>query len=100
MVFELGSGLGGVWESLCRSGYYGRVFLKHYDDPLQGARPRACLAKGSDQMVAVSGPATIEGSALRIQGASKYFPAVNGAAVGGLALDKVSLFVSAGELVS
>src|SRR5207249_3327732 len=37
---------------------------------------------------------------LRIQGASKYFAAVNGAAVGGLALDKVSLFVSAGELVS
>ena len=39
-------------------------------------------------------------SSLRIRGASKYFPAVNGAAVGALALDKVSLFVSAGELVS
>lgn len=51
-------------------------------------------------MVAVSAPATIEGSSLRIRSASKYFAAVNGAAVGGLALDKVSLFVSAGELVS
>jgi ABC-type nitrate/sulfonate/bicarbonate transport system ATPase subunit len=51
-------------------------------------------------MVAVSEPVVIEGSSLRIRGASKYFAAVNGAAVGGLALDKVSLFVSAGELVS
>src|SRR5882672_9632244 len=51
-------------------------------------------------MVAVSGPAAIEGSSLRIQSVSKYFAAVNGAVVGGLALDKVSLFVSAGELVS
>jgi ABC-type nitrate/sulfonate/bicarbonate transport system ATPase subunit len=42
----------------------------------------------------------IEGSSLRIRGVSKYFAAVNGAAVGGLALNKVSLFVSAGELVS
>jgi ABC-type nitrate/sulfonate/bicarbonate transport system ATPase subunit len=41
----------------------------------------------------------IEGSSLRLRAASKYFAAVNGAAVGGLALDKVSLFVSAGELV-
>src|SRR5436189_1629749 len=51
-------------------------------------------------MVAVSEPATIEGSSLRVRGTSKYFAAVNGAAVGALALDKVSLFVSAGELVS
>jgi ABC-type nitrate/sulfonate/bicarbonate transport system ATPase subunit len=51
-------------------------------------------------MVAVSEPVAIEGSSLRVRGASKYFAAVNGAAVGGLALDKVSLFVSAGELVS
>lgn len=51
-------------------------------------------------MVAMSDSAVIEGSSLRISGASKYFPAVNGAVVGGLALDKVSLFVSAGELVS
>jgi len=51
-------------------------------------------------MVALSEPATIEGSSLRVRGTSKYFAAVNGAAVGALALDKVSLFVSAGELVS
>src|SRR6266567_9210145 len=51
-------------------------------------------------MVAVSKPAATEASSLRIRHASKYFAAVNGAAVGGLALDKVSLFVSAGELVS
>src|SRR5437773_7454940 len=51
-------------------------------------------------MVAVSEPATIEGSSLRLRGTSKYFSAVDGAAVGGLALDMVSLFVSAGELVS
>src|SRR5256886_8223557 len=51
-------------------------------------------------MVGVPQPAAIEGSSLRIRGASKHFAAVNGAAVGGLALDKVSLFVSAGELVS
>src|SRR6266851_9438558 len=52
-------------------------------------------------MVAVAAePAVTEASSLRIRGASKYFAAVNGAAVGGLALDKVSLFVSAGELVS
>jgi ABC-type nitrate/sulfonate/bicarbonate transport system ATPase subunit len=51
-------------------------------------------------MVAVSEPAAIEASSLRVRGASKYFAAVNGAAVGALALDGVSLFVSAGELVS
>src|SRR5438093_5766964 len=44
--------------------------------------------------------AVAEASSLRVRGTSKYFAAVNGAAVGGLALDKVSLFVSAGELVS
>src|SRR6184192_1248678 len=51
-------------------------------------------------MVALSEPAAIEASSLRVRRASKYFSAVDGAAVGGLALDKVSLFVSAGELVS
>ena len=52
-------------------------------------------------MVAVAAePAVTEASSLRIRGASKYFAAVNGATVGGLALDKVSLFVGAGELVS
>jgi sulfonate transport system ATP-binding protein len=51
-------------------------------------------------MVAVSEPAAVEASSLRIRHASKYFAAVNGAAVGGLALNKMSLFVSAGELVS
>ena len=51
-------------------------------------------------MVAVSASDTLEGSSLRIRDTSKYFPAGNGAAVGGLALDKVTLFVSAGELVS
>src|SRR5215471_317425 len=51
-------------------------------------------------MVAASDSGVIEGSSLRVRNASKYFAAVNGAAVGGLALDKVSLFVSAGELVS
>jgi ABC-type nitrate/sulfonate/bicarbonate transport system ATPase subunit len=50
-------------------------------------------------MVAASERTMIEGSSLRIREASKYFAAVNGAAVGGLALDRVSLFVSAGELV-
>ena len=51
-------------------------------------------------MVALTEPAAIEASSLRVRRASKYFAAINGAAVGGLALDKVSLFVSAGELVS
>jgi ABC-type nitrate/sulfonate/bicarbonate transport system ATPase subunit len=51
-------------------------------------------------MVAVSEPAAIEASSLRVRRASKYFAAINGAAVGGLALDNVSLFVAAGELVS
>ena len=52
-------------------------------------------------MVAViTEPAATEASSLRVRGASKYFAAVNGAAVGALALDKVSLFVSAGELVT
>src|SRR5215467_7449151 len=52
-------------------------------------------------MVAVPAePPVTEASSLRIRGASKYFAAVNGAAVGGLALDKVSIFVNAGELVS
>ena len=44
--------------------------------------------------------AVAEASSLRVRGVSKYFAAVNGAAVGALALDRVSLFVSAGELVS
>ena len=49
----------------------------------QGARPRACLAKGSYQMVAVmTEPAATEASSLRVRGANKYFPAINGAAVG------------------
>jgi ABC-type nitrate/sulfonate/bicarbonate transport system ATPase subunit len=51
-------------------------------------------------MVAVSGPRAIEASSLHIRDVSKYFAAINGAKVGGLALDKVSLFLSAGELVS
>ena len=51
-------------------------------------------------MVARSQPASIEASSLHIRGVSKYFAAVNGAAVGGLALNKVSLFLAAGELVS
>src|SRR4029453_5736858 len=100
MVCELGPRLGGVWQGLWRSYYHGWVFLKHHDCSFQGARPRACLAKGSYQMVAVSEPAAIEASSLRVRGASKYFAAVDGAAVGALALDRVSLFVSAGELVS
>jgi ABC-type nitrate/sulfonate/bicarbonate transport system ATPase subunit len=50
-------------------------------------------------MVAVSEPVKIEGSSVRVRDVSKYFAAVNGAAVGGLALDKVSLFVPAGELI-
>src|ERR1051326_1913191 len=100
MVCELGTGLGGVWKGLWCSYYHGSIFLKYHDCSLQGARPCARLAKGSYQMVAVSEPVAIEGSSLRVRGASKYFAAVNGAAVGGLALDKVSLFVSAGELVS
>jgi sulfonate transport system ATP-binding protein len=51
-------------------------------------------------MVAIAEPASIEASSLRLRSASKYFAAVNGAVVGAMALDKVSLFVSAGELVS
>src|SRR5919109_3244984 len=51
-------------------------------------------------MVGLSEPAAIEASSLRLRGASKYFAAVNGAAVGGLALDNASLFVSPGELLS
>jgi ABC-type nitrate/sulfonate/bicarbonate transport system ATPase subunit len=51
-------------------------------------------------MVAASERAAIEGSSLRIRAASKYFAAVNSAVAGTLALDKLSLSVSAGELVS
>src|SRR4030095_14637884 len=93
--------MGGVWKGLWRSYYHGGVLLEYHDCSLQGARSHACLAKGSYQMVAVAAePAVTEASSLRVRGASKYFAAVNGAAVGGLALDNVSLFVSAGELVS
>jgi ABC-type nitrate/sulfonate/bicarbonate transport system ATPase subunit len=45
-------------------------------------------------------PAATEASSLRVRQVSKYFAALNGAGVGALALDKVSLMVSAGELVS
>src|SRR5689334_23579167 len=45
-------------------------------------------------------PAVTEASSLRVRQVSKYFAALNGAGVGALALDKVSLLVSAGELVS
>ena len=41
-----------------------------------------------------------EATSLRVRQVSKYFTALNGAGVGALALDKVSLMVSAGELVS
>jgi ABC-type nitrate/sulfonate/bicarbonate transport system ATPase subunit len=52
-------------------------------------------------MVGTASKLTVaEASSLRVRQVSKYFAAVNGAAVGGLALDKVSLLVSAGELVS
>jgi ABC-type nitrate/sulfonate/bicarbonate transport system ATPase subunit len=52
-------------------------------------------------MVAVARePTTTEASSVRVQHVSKYFAAIDGAAVGGLALDKVSLSVTAGELVS
>src|SRR5689334_18703365 len=50
-------------------------------------------------MVAAAEPVKIEGFPLHVRDVSKFFAAVNGAAVGGLALDNVSLFVSAGELV-
>jgi ABC-type nitrate/sulfonate/bicarbonate transport system ATPase subunit len=45
-------------------------------------------------------PAVTEASSLRVRQVSKYFPALNGAGVEAHALDKVSLLVSAGELVS
>jgi ABC-type nitrate/sulfonate/bicarbonate transport system ATPase subunit len=45
-------------------------------------------------------PEVTEASSLRVRQVSKYFAALNGAGVGALALDKVSLMVSAGELVS
>src|SRR5947208_16987511 len=100
MVCKLGTGVGRVWKGLWRAYYHGSIFFDYYDGPFQGARSGACLAKGNYQMVAVSEPVAIEGSSLRVRDASKYFAAVNGGAVGGLALDKVTLFVSAGELVS
>jgi len=45
-------------------------------------------------------PTATEASSVRVRHVSKYFAAIDGAAVGGLALDKVSLSVTAGELVS
>jgi ABC-type nitrate/sulfonate/bicarbonate transport system ATPase subunit len=45
-------------------------------------------------------PAATQASSVRVRRVSKYFPVTDGAAVGGLALDKISLSVAAGELVS
>ena len=45
-------------------------------------------------------PIATEASSVRTRRVSKYFPVGTGAAVGGLALDNVSLSVAAGELVS
>ena len=52
-------------------------------------------------MVTLGSDATAtEASSVQVRRVSKYFPVGDGAAVGGLALDKISLSVAAGELVS
>jgi ABC-type nitrate/sulfonate/bicarbonate transport system ATPase subunit len=52
-------------------------------------------------MVAIAnGPTATGASSVAVRRISKHFPVADGAAVGGLALDKVSLSVAAGELVS
>ena len=62
LVCELGAGLGRIRKSLRRAGHHGGVLLHHHDAALQSARPRARLAKGSDQMVMTT---DAEGSSLR-----------------------------------
>ena len=49
--------------------------------------------------VAPEHAAATEASSVRVRKVSKYFPVTDAAAVGGLALDNVSLSVAAGELV-
>src|SRR6185503_7423463 len=97
LVRELGTRLGRVWKSLCRSRDYGRVLLDDHDGPFQGARPGARLAKRDHQVVAAH--ALNEGSSLRVVEVSKYFAAPDDSAPRTHALNGVSLSVAAGELV-
>ena len=69
---QLGAGLGGIRKGLCRAGHHGGVLFHHHDAALQGARPRARLAKRGDQVVAI---AATEASSLRVREVSKSFPA-------------------------
>ena len=61
--------------------------------PVQGARPRAEVAEGGDQVVsAATLPATGEGSSLFVRDVSKTFRAADGSLVN--ALDGLSLTVA------
>src|SRR2546423_488820 len=101
MVCKLGAGMGRIWEGLCRADYHGGVFLHYNDDALQGPRPDAGLAEGSNQMVSMpANPGIGEGAPLRVLGVKKDFPTPDQPQVRTHALDGVSLSVAAGELVS
>src|SRR5258705_9035326 len=101
MVCELGAGMGGIWEGVCRPDHHGGLFLDDYDCAVQGARSDAGLAKGGNQVVTLpTNEGASEGAPLRILGVKKDFPAPDNPDVRTQALDGVSLSVAAGELVS
>src|SRR5437879_990495 len=99
LVCKLGSGLGGVRQSLRSFSDHGRVFLNYHDCTLQSARSRPRLAEGGHQMVALaSDPNEGKAAALWVRQVTKHFAATNAVRVAALALDDVSLSLAVGEL--
>jgi sulfonate transport system ATP-binding protein len=101
LVPKLGSGLGGVWKSVCRVNHHGSLLLDHHDGSVYCPRPRTGLAKRGHQVVAIPvGGVVSEGSSLRVQEVTKEFPPNDRTTVRTLALDRITFSVGAAELVS
>jgi ABC-type nitrate/sulfonate/bicarbonate transport system ATPase subunit/ABC-type nitrate/sulfonate/bicarbonate transport system permease component len=90
-----------IRESLCCTCHHGCLFLDHHDGPVQGSRPRTCLAEGGYKMVGtLVGAVTTEGSSVSVEDVTKDFEARDRSAERTIALDAISFSVAAGEMIS
>ena len=89
-------------EGLRRLSRYGGFLFHHHNAPLQAPGSRSGLAKGRDQMVINNiDRSRDEAASIRVWHVRKKFDSLDGGVTpGALALDDVSLTVTAGELVS
>src|ERR1043166_1137580 len=95
MVCQLGSGLGGVRESVRGPCHHGSFFFNGYDRVVQSEGPNVGLAKRSDQVVAVA-----QASSFCVHEAGKSFPLPDVPGKRRTAVQNVSLSLAAGELVA